>query len=176
MAATRDLLGMDSAGVPALMREGLSRCTRRWQVSRVARRSAGWSRPRRPSTAGAAARVYLADTLAVDVLTDTTERSPTFCTPSFRKWDDPGAAESWAFLFTPAGTTQDAWTRLLRRPPQTIEWNDDDLKELLDPEAALRQSQGAREIGLRELHRFRIGADGRGDRPPRTRAMARRPS
>ena len=49
---------------------------------------------------------YFADSLAVDVLTDTTERSPTFCTPSFRKWDDEEASESWAFLFTPAPTTR----------------------------------------------------------------------
>ena len=44
---------------------------------------------------------YFADSLGVDVLTDTTERSPTFCTPPFRKWDDAEASESWAFLFTP---------------------------------------------------------------------------
>ena len=37
---------------------------------------------------------YFADSLAVDVLTDTTERSPTFCTPAFRKWDDEEASES----------------------------------------------------------------------------------
>jgi hypothetical protein len=29
----------------------------------------------------------------VDVLTDTTERSPTFCTPAFRKWDEGEASE-----------------------------------------------------------------------------------
>ena len=110
---------------------------------------------------------YFADSLAVDVLTDTTERSPTFCTPSFRKWDDTGAAESWAFLFTPAATTEEAWTRLLRRAPQTIEWTDDDLEALLDPDAAERQASVLHEIGLRELLRFRIGLDGLRHRPVR---------
>src|SRR5579859_2346059 len=44
---------------------------------------------------------YFADRLAIDVLTDTTERSPTYCTPPFRKFDDSTATESWAFLFVP---------------------------------------------------------------------------
>ena len=101
---------------------------------------------------------YFADALAVDVLTDTTERSPTFCTPSFRKWDDEEASESWAFLFTPAPSTEEAWTRLLRRAPQTIEWTEDDLRTLLDDEAAERQGAVLDEIGRVELMRFRIGS------------------
>ncbi len=103
---------------------------------------------------------YIADALAVDVLTDTTERSPTFCTPAFRKWDDEEASESWAFLFTPAPTTEEAWRRLLRREPQTIEWTEDDLRTLLDEEAAERQGAILHEISRRELMRFRIGLDG----------------
>jgi N-acetylmuramic acid 6-phosphate etherase len=111
---------------------------------------------------------YFADALAVDVLTDTTERSPTFCTPSFRKSDDGEAAESWAFLFTPARTTEEAWTRLLRRSPQTVEWGEADLRVLLDEKAAEKQGEVLREIGHEELMRFRIGFDGRADRPART--------
>jgi N-acetylmuramic acid 6-phosphate etherase len=103
---------------------------------------------------------YFADSLAVDVLTDTTERSPTFCTPAFRKWDDEEASESWAFLFTPAPTTEEAWVRLLRRAPQTIEWTEEDLRTLLDEEAAERQGAILHEIRRRELMRFRIGLDG----------------
>ena len=110
---------------------------------------------------------YFADALAVDVLTDTTERSPTFCTPSFRKWDDEDAAESWAFLFTPEPQTEAAWTRLLRREPQTVEWTPEDLRALLDEDAAERQGAVLKEIGRRELLRFRIGLDGLAYRPPR---------
>ncbi len=44
---------------------------------------------------------YFADRFGIDVLTDTTERSPTYCTPPFRKFDDTTASESWAFLFLP---------------------------------------------------------------------------
>ncbi len=110
---------------------------------------------------------YFAGSLAVDVLTDTTERSPTFCTPPFRKWDDADASESWAFLFTPEVSTEAAWPALLRRRPQTIDWSEGDIRELLGEEAAARQAAVVREIGLRELMRFRIGQDGTADRPYR---------
>jgi N-acetylmuramic acid 6-phosphate etherase len=110
---------------------------------------------------------YFAHSLGVDVLTDTTERSPTFCTPSFRKWDDREAAESWAFLFTAEPSSDAAWPALLRRAPQTIEWTVDDLRTMLDHEAAARQATVLGEIGLRDLLRFHIGLDGLADRPTR---------
>ncbi len=110
---------------------------------------------------------YLAASLGVDVLTDTTERSPTFCTPSFRKLGDDAAAESWAALFTDRAVSEDAWPALLRREPQTIEWTPADVRALLDAEAAERQDAVLREIGRRELLRFRIGLDGLLHRPVR---------
>jgi len=110
---------------------------------------------------------YVASALAVDVLTDTTERSPTFCTPAFRKWDDETAAESWAFLFVPEPTTETAWASVLRRPTQTIEWTEQDLDVLLDAEAASRQGQILAGIRRSELMRFRIGLDGVAHRPAR---------
>src|SRR5262249_46392169 len=64
---------------------------------------------------------YFADRFAIDVLTDTTERSPTYCTPPFRKFDDTTASESWAFLFTPTKETSKAWERLLKRVPDCID-------------------------------------------------------
>jgi N-acetylmuramic acid 6-phosphate etherase len=159
--------GGRSNDVPAAMREGLRALHAelagdhlRGTLARLVETEEGvYRRGARTS--------YFADTLAIDVLTDTTERSPTFCTPAFRKWDDEEASESWAFLFTPAPTTEEAWTRLLRRPPQTIEWTEDDLRALLDDEAAERQGAILHEIRRRELLRFRIGLDGLADRPVR---------
>ena len=156
-----------SSTVPEEMREGLRALHRelasdgrREDLARVVRAEEQvYRRGARTS--------YFADALAVDVLTDTTERSPTFCTPAFRKWDDAEASESWAFLFTSAPSTEEAWTRLLRRAPQTIEWTGQDLRTLLDEEAAQRQDAVLGEIGRAELMRFRIGLDGQGDRPPR---------
>jgi N-acetylmuramic acid 6-phosphate etherase len=156
-----------SAVVPEAMRKGLRALHARLMSEPLRRDLARLVVAEEEAYRRGARTSYFADALAVDVLTDTTERSPTFCTPSFRKWDDEEASESWAFLFTSAPTSEEAWTRLLRREPQTIEWTDDDLRALLDEEGVERQGAILQEIGRRELMRFRIGLDGLPYRPPR---------
>lgn len=156
-----------SADVPEAMRAGLSAVHAELMGERLRRDLARLVEAEEQAYRRGARTSYFADSLAVDVLTDTTERSPTFCTPSFRKWDDAEASESWAFLFTPAPTSEEAWTRLLRREPQTIEWTEADLRALLDEEAAEKQGGILGEIGRRELLRFRIGLDGLAYRPAR---------
>lgn len=103
---------------------------------------------------------YYADRLAIDVLTDTTERSPTYCTPPFRKFDDATATESWAFLFMPQTGTPRAWAQLLKREPRCVEWDDADVATLVGADKAARTSEIVRRIRLPELMRFRIGLDG----------------
>jgi N-acetylmuramic acid 6-phosphate etherase len=156
-----------SSSVPGDMREGLRALHAEMASEGFRRDLAGLVEAEEGVYQSGRRTSYLADTLAVDVLTDTTERSPTFCTPSFRKWDDEEASESWAFLFTPTPVTGEAWRRLLRREPQTIEWSGDDLRALLDEDAAEQQASVLTEIGRTELLRFRIGLDGRADRPIR---------
>jgi N-acetylmuramic acid 6-phosphate etherase len=156
-----------SSGVPEAMRGGLDAIHAELAGERLRGDLARLVRAEEQIYRAGARTSYFADSLAVDVLTDTTERSPTFCTPSFRKWDDTEASDSWAFLFTPAPTTDAAWTRLLGRPPQTVEWTEQDLRALLDQDAAERQGAILREIGRSELLRFRIGLDGLAHRPMR---------
>ncbi len=156
-----------SGDVPGAMRDGLRALHVELQADRLRAALARLVTAEEEVYRRGARTSYFADALAVDVLTDTTERSPTFCTPAFRKWDDEEASESWAFLFTPAPTTEEAWARLLRRDPQTIEWTEDDLRTLLDEEAAERQAAILHEIRRRELMRFRIGLDGLEHRPAR---------
>jgi N-acetylmuramic acid 6-phosphate etherase len=103
---------------------------------------------------------YYADRFALDVLTDTTERSPTYCTPPFRKFDDTVAAESWAFLFTPDPGTQQAWRRILKRDPRCIEWTPGEVRELVGAEKAARTQEIVDRIGPAELMRFKTGQDG----------------
>jgi N-acetylmuramic acid 6-phosphate etherase len=169
----RELLGRagvdagESAVVPAAVRDGLAALHAELSSEAVRTALAQLVYAEERVYRAGARTSYFADALAVDVLTDTTERSPTFCTPSFRKWDDGDAAESWAFLFTPEPRTEAAWTRLLRREPQTVEWTPEDLRALLDEDAAERQGAVLKEIGRREILRFRIGLDGLAQRPPR---------
>jgi N-acetylmuramic acid 6-phosphate etherase len=65
---------------------------------------------------------YMTDRCLLDVLTDTTERTPTFHLPPFRKCDDAVSARSWAFVKNPRYGTREAWRQVLRREPRGIDW------------------------------------------------------
>jgi N-acetylmuramic acid 6-phosphate etherase len=108
---------------------------------------------------------YFADRFGLDVLTDTTERSPTYCTPSFRKHGDTTAAESWAFLFLPETDTPRAWKRLLKRPPRCVEWTETEVRALVSEEQFPRTLEIIRRISAQELLRFHVGQDGLAGRP-----------
>lgn len=103
---------------------------------------------------------YYADRLGIDVLTDTTERSPTYCTPPFRKFDDREAAESWAFLFLSYAETTQAWQQILKRKPNCVEWSEKEVRQLVGEEKYSRTMETVRKISRAELMRFRIGLDG----------------
>ena len=109
---------------------------------------------------------YHANRFGIDVLTDTTERSPTYCTPPFRKHDDAKAAESWAFLYVPEARTAEAWKRILKRSPRCVEWTETEVRALVKPEQFERTRETVAKISARELLRFRVGLDGINDRPP----------
>jgi N-acetylmuramic acid 6-phosphate etherase len=108
---------------------------------------------------------YFADRFGIDVLTDTTERSPTYCTPPFRKFDDSTATESWAFLFLPCSDTPHAWERIIRRRPKCVEWSEYEIREMVPEDKAPRTIEIVKKIGYNELMRFKIGLDGLKYRP-----------
>src|SRR5439155_23241326 len=103
---------------------------------------------------------YFAGDYAIDVLTDTTERSPTYCTPPFRKFDDSKAAESWAFLFVPNPETPQAWERILKRRSRCVEWSEPEIGALVGGEKAPRLREVVCQISYSELIRFKLGLDG----------------
>ncbi|MEM7624688.1 MAG: sugar phosphate isomerase [Planctomycetota bacterium] len=69
--------------------------------------------------------LYFADTLLLDILTDTTERSPTFSLPAFRRRDDHVSARSWSFVKDPGRDTAAAWEAMLGRPIRGVDWDRD---------------------------------------------------
>ncbi|MGD0207123.1 MAG: hypothetical protein ABSC89_05915 [Verrucomicrobiota bacterium] len=109
---------------------------------------------------------YFTDRFGIDVLTDTTERSPTYCTPPFRKAGDTTAAESWAFLFLPQKETPAAWRNLLQREPRCIAWNAKEVRELVGENKLAQTLETVCKIGRAELMQFKIGLDGLKHRPP----------
>ncbi len=108
---------------------------------------------------------YFANQFGIDVLTDTTERSPTYCTPPFRKFDDATATESWAFLFLPNDWTDNAWINILKREPRCLAWNRQEIFALAGPEKVERTTEIMGKIKLSELMRFKIGINGLRYRP-----------
>ncbi len=96
---------------------------------------------------------YAADHYLLDIFTDTTERSPTFSLPPFRKFDDEVSAVSWAYVKHPLDSTPDTWKRVLHREPRCLEWDASVYRELDAPEAIL---QNPPKLDREELYRFRI--------------------
>ena len=108
---------------------------------------------------------YFANLIGVDVLTDTTERSPTYCTPPFRKFDDTSASESWAYLYLPYEKSEDAWDWILKKKPSCVEWSADEVRELVAEDKFESTYEVVKKITTNELMRFKIGKDGIQNRP-----------
>lgn len=109
--------------------------------------------------------LYESPRFGITVVTDTTERAPTFSLAAFEKQDDPAAPASWCHYFMPEEKDAlAAWRALLHRPPRTLEWPDVKSvagKEVLgcyDFSQALVARRQARTEGADHL-RFHIGGD-----------------
>jgi len=156
----RELTGLDSAGVPEQFCVGLTELLTQLKSPEFCAGLAPFVALEEEVYRGGHKNNYYADHLGIDVLTDTTERSPTYCTPPFRKWDDATAAESWAFLFLPEEDTQRAWERILQRKPRCITWNDAEIRDLVDEDKVARTREIVAKIGPAELMRYKIDAGG----------------
>ncbi|MGD8501526.1 MAG: hypothetical protein PVJ86_12810 [Phycisphaerales bacterium] len=97
---------------------------------------------------------YAADAFLLDVLTDTTERSPTFMLPAFRKCGDDLSPNSWAFVKDPFRPTEEAWRALLQREPRGLEWGREVYERLQAP-ANLKTRPP--KLDNSEIYRFMIG-------------------
>ena len=66
--------------------------------------------------------LYEPGEFGITVLTDTTERSPTFSLPPFENLLRPEDAPSRCYLHVEADSAAVAWEVLLGRPPRTLSW------------------------------------------------------
>ena len=67
--------------------------------------------------------LYATDRYAITVVTDTTERSPTFSLPGFENQREPKSVATLAYAYMPgARTAHEAWKKLLLREPLPLEW------------------------------------------------------
>jgi len=97
---------------------------------------------------------YMADSFLLDVLTDTTERSPTFMLPAFRKYGDNRSPGSWAFVKDPFRATEEAWHALLQREPRGLKWGRKVYEQLKAPAGLKAQPP---KLDNSEIYKFMIG-------------------
>jgi N-acetylmuramic acid 6-phosphate etherase len=97
---------------------------------------------------------YFADKFLLDVLTDTTERSPTFMLPAFRRQDDNISPRSWAFVKDPFRSTKEAWRELLGREPRGLDWERDVYEKMNAPENLKARPP---KLDNAEIYKFMIG-------------------
>lgn len=69
---------------------------------------------------------YITHDYLLDIMTDTTERQPTFTLPPFRKYADHTSEVSWAYIKDPLYPNEVAWQQLFRRPIKGLEWTKED--------------------------------------------------
>lgn len=78
---------------------------------------------------------YFADRFLLDIFTDTTERTPTFMLPPFRKANDKISQRPWTFVKNPLFSTEDTWAHAMNRPLRCLNWTSKDLAAMGAPEA-----------------------------------------
>lgn len=97
---------------------------------------------------------YCTHTYLQDILTDTTERQPTFTLPPFRKADDNTSPVSWAFAKDPLYPSAVAWQHILRRPVKGLDWTREDYIRM---GAARQIIDNPPSVGSEELMYYHIG-------------------
>lgn len=80
---------------------------------------------------------YLTHDYLLDILTDTTERQPTFTLPPFRKFLDKEGIISWAYAKDPLYPNEVAWQHIFRRPIKGLEWKKEDYIEMKAAQAII---------------------------------------
>lgn len=99
---------------------------------------------------------YFADDFMLDIFTDTTERSPTFMLPPFRKNDDRTSPMSWAFVKNPLYDTPSTWRNIMNRPLRCLSWKQEDY-EAMGAGGIVKSSLP--KIEKNELLKFMIGSE-----------------
>lgn len=99
---------------------------------------------------------YYTDKYLLDVLTDTTERGPTFSVPYFRGQKETHMPLSWAYVKTPTMSTKDAWDYCFKRAPRCLPFDSADYASMGISSEVLQKMPDIRYENLLE---FQIGLE-----------------
>ena len=73
---------------------------------------------------------YITHDYLLDIMTDTTERQPTFTLPPFKKFKEQTDNLSWAYIKDPLYPNEVAWQHVFRRPIKGLEWTVEDYVQM----------------------------------------------
>ncbi len=104
---------------------------------------------------------YFANDYLLDIFTDTTERSPTFMLPPFRKNDDTVSPRPWAFVKNPLMSTVQVWENGMHRPLRCLEWTSADYVAM---DAPAHIPANPPKISAAELLKIEVGNESISDR------------
>ena len=99
---------------------------------------------------------YFADDFLLDIFTDTTERSPTFMLPPFRRCDDKSSPAPWTFVKNPLLDTPDAWRKGQNRSHRCLNWTRQDYEQMGAADKIIRNMP---RLSSNDLMAFRIGRE-----------------
>ena len=99
---------------------------------------------------------YITHDYLQDILTDTTERQPTFTLPPFRKANDTESPVSWAYAKDPLYPSDIAWQHVLRRPIKGLDWTREDYSRMGASQDILNKPPA---VGSEELSAYPIGCE-----------------
>ncbi len=102
--------------------------------------------------------------LGITILTDTTERSPTFSLPSFENEEDEKVATSLCYLtLQDCHHSKEAWEKMLSRPPRALEWAEFEgrigQRRLLGFDISSEAHRKRAQRGVPKQHRFIINQE-----------------
>ncbi|MCR4621020.1 MAG: hypothetical protein K5663_02950 [Clostridiales bacterium] len=97
---------------------------------------------------------YITHAYLQDILTDTTERQPTFTLPPFRRTDDHTSPISWAYAKDPLYPSSIAWQHIIRRPIKGLDWTKEDYIKM---GAAQNIIDNPPKVGSEELSYYDLG-------------------
>jgi N-acetylmuramic acid 6-phosphate etherase len=99
---------------------------------------------------------YFANRFLTDIFTDTTERSPTFMLPPFRKHEDNVSPPPWAFVKDPLLPTTEAWVKILGRAPRYLDWGPELYRQMGASDLIISSPPL---IGITQMLQFHIGKE-----------------
>jgi N-acetylmuramic acid 6-phosphate etherase len=96
---------------------------------------------------------YTTHNYLLDIMTDTTERQPTFTLPPFRKKGEEGPL-SWAYVKDPLYPGDVAWKQLFLRPVKGLDWTVEDYIEMNASQSIIDNPP---KVGSEEVFKYDIG-------------------